>query len=153
VHYHFGGRDGLVDAIVESHRVELDRRRDAGFDRLEEAGDASVESLVRALIEPLAHELDDERGRDFLSIQAQLMLRPSGPPTVPRPLVLRMIRLLGGRDVGGPIGRLVSDFGQLLVFNALARRARAEASGEALAVDRTTFVDELVGAAVRVLDR
>jgi AcrR family transcriptional regulator len=154
VHYYFGGREQLLEAIVDAHRAEVDRRRDELIDRLEAAGDTRYESLVRALIEPLVDKLDDERGRAFLSIQAQRHLRPRpvAAPASRRPLALRLVAMMGTRDLTGPIAQLVSEFGLLLTYGALAQRALIEGGepGRGSAVERREFVDQLVAAVVRV---
>ncbi len=38
VHYHFGGREELLEAIIEEHRAVLDRRRDPPFRCARERG-------------------------------------------------------------------------------------------------------------------
>lgn len=154
VHYYFGGREQLLEAIVESHRAEVDRRREELLDGLEAAGETNYPALVRALIEPLVDKLDDERGRDFLSIQAQRHLRPRpiAGPASRRPLALRLVAMVGTPDLGGPVAQLVSEFGLLLTYGALAQRALIEGgeSGRGSGLDRDDFVDQLVAAVVRV---
>jgi AcrR family transcriptional regulator len=152
VHYHFGGREEILDAIIDEHRAVLDRRRDHLFDVLEGAGDTSLDSLVRVLVQPLVEKLDDVRGRAFLSIQAQRMLRPRPANVERRPLALRLLRLLGMPDAPGPVAALLSDFSQQLTFSALAQRARVEAEGLRTELDRDEFVEQLVAAVERVLD-
>jgi AcrR family transcriptional regulator len=149
VHYYFGGREELLEAIVEQHRTELDRRREELFDAAEARGPVDLEAVLRASIEPLVDQLDDPRGRAFLSIQAQRHLRPRRPPAQSRPVAARMMRALGASGARDPVAKLVGDFGLLLTFGALAQRARTEGGGRA-AVPRQVFVDELVAAVVRV---
>ena len=74
LHYHFGGRRGLVDAIIAVHggRIEETRAR-----MLEPYGPAcegaSLADLVDALIAPQATLLEEQEGRRFLSIVSQLV--------------------------------------------------------------------------------
>ena len=154
VHYYFGGRDELLDAIADEHRVEIDRRRDELLDVLEATGDTTTESLARALIQPLVDQLDDPRGRAFLSIQAQRHLRPrpTGAPASRRPLALRVLGLREAGSATGSVASLLNELALLLTYGALAQRARLEAGepGRGDALDRDTFVDHLVGAVVRV---
>ena len=152
VHHYFGGRDELLDAIVEQHRADLDARREVLLDEAEALGDTSLALLVRVLVEPMADKLDDERGRAFLSIQAQRTLRPRHRRPAPRPLALRLLRLLGVPGVPGPTATQLSDFGRDLAYAALAQRARLEAEGGRDAgIGRDEFVHQLSGAIARIL--
>ena len=151
VHHYFGGREELLEAIVEQHRADLDARRDELLDEAEELGDTSLALLVRVLIEPMVDKLDDQRGRAFLSIQAQRTLRPRRRPPTPRPLAMRLLRLLGLPGVPGPTASLLSDFGRDLAYAALAQRAIVEAEGGREAgIGRDEFVLQLSGAVARI---
>jgi AcrR family transcriptional regulator len=151
VHHYFGGREQLVEAIVEQHRAELDARREQLLDEAEALGDTSLALLVRVLVEPMADKLDDERGRAFLSIQAQRTLRPRHRPPTPRPLAERVLRLLGIPGVPGPVARQLEDFGRDLAFAALAQRAIVEAEGGREAgIGRDEFVAQLCAAIARI---
>lgn len=62
-HYHFGSRDGLIEAIFEKRMSMLDRRRMELLDELETAGEAGdlhriADCIVRPLVELLLR--DDE---------------------------------------------------------------------------------------------
>jgi AcrR family transcriptional regulator len=151
VHHYFGGREQLLEAIVEQHRAELDARREQLLDEAEVLGDTSLALLVRVLVEPMADKLDDERGRAFLSIQAQRTLRPRRRPPTPRPLAERVLRLLGIPGVPGPVARQLEDFGRDLAFAALAQRAIVEAEGGREAgLGRDEFVGQLCAAIARI---
>jgi len=70
LHYHFGSRAGLLNAILDSHnsRIEVERRA-----MLDAAGDtASLHDLVAAVVLPQARQLEVADGRCFLSIVSQL---------------------------------------------------------------------------------
>jgi AcrR family transcriptional regulator len=70
LHYHFGGRTGLLNAILDSHnaRIETDRRA-----LLDSAGSAAtLHDLVAAVVLPQADQLSEHDGRCFLSIVSQL---------------------------------------------------------------------------------
>ena len=74
LHYHFGGRRGLVDAILDVHGGAIERRRG---DMLQpfgpDLGTATLPQLVEAFIAPQAELLDVVEGRQFLSIVSQLV--------------------------------------------------------------------------------
>lgn len=73
-HYHFGDKDGLLQAIFDKHTTEITRRRERLLDEMEAGGTYSVASVVRALLYPLAEKLfDRDGGREFIRINAQLV--------------------------------------------------------------------------------
>jgi AcrR family transcriptional regulator len=73
VQYHFGGREGLLRALVERHMTVVDARRNAMVDALEAEGrTGDVRALVRAVVEPLAERLTTPGGRRYLRILPQL---------------------------------------------------------------------------------
>lgn len=73
LHYHFGGRDGLVEEIVRTHLAAVEARRAALVERIERDGRThDVRSLVHALAAPMAEDLDDELGRAHLRLVGQL---------------------------------------------------------------------------------
>lgn len=73
LHYHFGGKDGLVAAILTAHLSAVEERRArlvvaiAAEDR---SGD--LRALVHALAAPMAEDLDSELGRAHLRMVAQV---------------------------------------------------------------------------------
>lgn len=77
VQYHFDDRDGVVRAILDKHLPDVDSRRNALLDEIEGAPHREVRALANALVRPLAPKLaDDDGGRPFLQIYADLMNRP-----------------------------------------------------------------------------
>jgi AcrR family transcriptional regulator len=74
VHYHFGTREGLVDAILLSHQGSIEAAMDAGLDRLEAHDEPpSLREIVATVVHPLIGELRTESGRDFLRIIPQVI--------------------------------------------------------------------------------
>lgn len=71
LHYHFGSREGLLDAVLSHHAVDLNERRStiiAGW-----AGQSpDVAEILRAVAEPLAAELATASGQRFLQILFQV---------------------------------------------------------------------------------
>ncbi|HEY9416266.1 MAG TPA: helix-turn-helix domain-containing protein [Pseudonocardia sp.] len=77
VQYHFSDRDGVLRAILDKHLPEVDSRRNALLDEIEGAPVPEMRALASALVRPLAPKLaDDDGGRPFLQIYADLMNRP-----------------------------------------------------------------------------
>lgn len=76
VRYHFGTLDGMVEALVARHRAAIDSARAALLDQLELTAAPDLRSYAAALVQPLGSKLDDESGRCFLALAAQLVNRP-----------------------------------------------------------------------------
>lgn len=82
--YHFGGRSGLIRAVLEKHRGAIETRRHALLDEYEAGAEHDLRLLAAAVVRPLAVELSDpDGGRAYLRIMAQLVNRPGRP--VPGP--------------------------------------------------------------------
>jgi AcrR family transcriptional regulator len=73
LHYHFGSREGLLDAILSQHRGPIEARRIAMLDACEAAGTTGdLRAVVETIVEPFADELATESGRDYLRILPQV---------------------------------------------------------------------------------
>jgi AcrR family transcriptional regulator len=75
LHYHFGGRQGLLDAIIDAHNEPIEDRRRLTLDHLDaepQPTEITLDDLVRAYVEPQAELLAISGGRRFLSIISQL---------------------------------------------------------------------------------
>lgn len=78
IQYHFGGRKGLIKAVLAKHEVAIERQRHALLDTYEAEGVADVRALVAALVRPLAAELDnDDGGLGYLQLVSDLYNRPN----------------------------------------------------------------------------
>ncbi len=71
IHYHFGSRRGLVEAIYANHREPINDERNAILDRLERRDAVTLEALVGAMVLPVARHLDDPSRRDYVIIVAE----------------------------------------------------------------------------------
>jgi AcrR family transcriptional regulator len=75
-HYHFGSKDGLIQAILDKHVPTISANRNAMFDAMEVAGSDSLGDVVRAFVRPVAAKLfDPNGGKDFIRFNAQLVAR------------------------------------------------------------------------------
>ena len=71
IHYHFGSRDELMEALVARRMDMLGERRAA---ILAELGDEpGVDAVARALVVPLAEFVRSEGGHAYLRVLAQLL--------------------------------------------------------------------------------
>src|SRR3546814_3873424 len=77
IQYHFGGRRGLVKAVLAKHEVDIERRRHEMLDAYEQRGEDDLRALAAALVEPIAAELDTEGGPGYLQLVADLYNRPN----------------------------------------------------------------------------
>lgn len=154
LHYHFGGRQGLLTAIIESHNAPIELRRRSVLDALEdEPRTPGLDELVVAYVEPQAELLATTPGRQFLAIVSQLQdlfdrwNDPSAPTEARRVLELiaqsldltpelrheRMTRFLG------------------FVALTLGARARSVERGVEQPLDDETFVSNLIAMSVGAL--
>ena len=75
-HYHFGSKDGLIQAILDKHVPAISANRNAMFDAMEVTGATGVSDIVRAFVRPVAAKLfDPNGGKDFIRFNAQLVAR------------------------------------------------------------------------------
>jgi AcrR family transcriptional regulator len=78
VQYHFGGRGGLLRAVLAKHEVAIEKRRHELLDAYEALPAPDVRTLAGALVRPLAAELDnDDGGLGYLQLVADLYNRPN----------------------------------------------------------------------------
>lgn len=77
VQYHFGGRGGLLRAVLAKHDAGIERERHALLDAYEHHGCDHLRDLAGAYVRPLAAKLDDpDGGHGYLQLLADLWNRP-----------------------------------------------------------------------------
>lgn len=153
IHYYFGGRDGLLAAILDRHEAVLDEVRMDALIELRRSGAVTLEALLRIGIESLAGRLDSASGRSFLAIQRNRLLESAGSWNF-RSKTMRLIAaeteaILSNQRFDeheqGERFRLVTQ----LVVHRLADRSREEALGTD--TPRTLVIETLVSAATSIL--
>ena len=84
IHYHFGSKRGLVEAIVEARAAEVGRRRAPLLDAIEARPDASLRDVVTALVVPTAEMAADRRrgGYYYVGFLAAVLNHPEYMPTL-----------------------------------------------------------------------
>jgi len=76
--YHFGSKEGLVEAIIATRSEAIDRRRAELLKLAEEAGEVEVGQLVRLAVEPLAETISPGTTDSFyLQFLAKIIDEPS----------------------------------------------------------------------------
>lgn len=155
LNYHFGSREGILDAILVRHGDPTDEAR--GEHLLAVGRDAGSRDLMAALVVPYASHLATPDGRDYLRIVAQLTglfsaWRDANPGT--GPWLLEILGILEGRpaDVPPPIRRERVVDVIMLMTAALAERARAIESDHQLELDEPTFEANLTDVLVGILE-
>ena len=151
IHYHFGGKDGLVTAIAEHRSAALNARRAELLDDIRRRGvELDISALSRTLVVPLAELLDvpDCHYVGFLARyhldRSRRQLVESVDPQVTATYrtayqLLRRASGLSTRSFEIRFG-IVMD----LIFTALAARQAAELSDDPPRASRASLVDELV---------
>lgn len=152
IHYHFGGRDGLLDAILERHHEQLDRIRLERLDEIRADGDVTVRALVEIIVEPMAGSLETESGRAFLKIQAHRAQVEGGAMVVPSESMRELRRELMPLLPATPesLGRERARLTTLMVNQRMGARADEEGQGRP-SPSRAAVVSVLVDAVTSVL--
>lgn len=140
--YHFNDRAGLLEAVLAAHQVQVNARRDALIDEIEEGTRTGVEGLAGALVRPSAAMLEAEGGRSYLQIMAELIRDPAATdrlwPAVDIGLERwRAVAKRSAPESSSPFHRRYA--ATQLCFSELARRATTKRR-----VDHQLFVSDLI---------
>lgn len=154
LNYHFGSREGVLDAILTRHGDPTDVARGEHLARV--GADAPTLELVRALVVPYAAHLATPEGRDYLRIVAQLIQqfatwRVGAPGTGPHLIAILDILESRPEDLPAAIRRQRVVQMIMLMTASLAERARAVQSGRGVELDEPTFVENLAAVLVGIL--
>lgn len=77
LHYHFGSKPQLIEAILGHRARQIDRRRVEKLEALEAAGAApGLRAVLRATFEPITELLDSDDGVRFVRFAAQVLNDP-----------------------------------------------------------------------------
>lgn len=134
VQYHFGDRDGLIDALLARRGAVLRVRRALAWEQLViEQVEFELRSLCRALIEPFCQFLDDGPGEwAYLVVANDLLSDPARDFAVVReqfddPLLPTVIaRLIAAIPLPEPLARERVMVGVTSAIAAVAARARRQ---------------------------
>lgn len=157
LHYHFGGREGLLNAIIERHNAGIETERAEMLDRIRAAGQTGdIPVVVRAFVLPFARKLETAEGREFLRVIAQLTdlfdFWNEGPPRTPAEAHASLSMLAAAiPDQPGEIRHERVTTLLMLVSDALALRARQIDQGRPLLLSDTAFVANLIDMSVGAL--
>jgi len=154
LHYHFGGRGGLLAAIIEGNneQIETDRK-----EMLDSFGDsATLNQLVQAVTYPLARQMKTSDGLEFIIIISQLQdkFRLWDTATQTPPQALRAFHAIS-EQVAGELDlatrRERVELFLNLVVSSLSARARQRLRGEEPDLVGQDFIENLVTMSVGAL--
>jgi AcrR family transcriptional regulator len=154
LHYHFGGRQGLLTAIIAVHddRIETERKEFlAGLDARNAEG---LADLVAALVVPFSRALLEPAGREFLLIIAQLssLFDEWDHPDAPEQARIVFSRIAASiSHLPPPLPKLRVTTFLDLVTHALAARARLLDLDPSPELGHDDFVANLVAMCVGAL--
>jgi AcrR family transcriptional regulator len=153
LHYHFGGRDGLLLAIIEVHNSRIEAERKQMLDVT--SAPPSLEQLVAAVVLPQASLLHEPDGRAFLSIVSQLSdlfdrWEDGGTPDQAMRAFVGIKELLPATLADNVRHERVTRFLEL-VSQALGSRARQIDAGRTPAVEHEAWVNNLTAMATGAL--
>jgi AcrR family transcriptional regulator len=159
LHYHYGGRDGLLHAIIVRHDDRIQAERTAMLGRIEADGKMrDLRRLVEALVVPFSGELATAGGREYLQIVSQLSMLfdfwdvdiPGGPTETQR-MFYAMHACMPDLNAALRHARITTLLG--LVTEALASRARSLDAAPSIVpiLDDGEFVTNLVDMALGAL--
>ena len=157
LHYHFGGREGLLNAIIERHNVGIEEERAAMLIALRSAElEDDVPAVVRAFVLPFARKLETVEGREFLRVIAQLSDLfdfwedgPPGTPTEAHAVMVMLAAAVPGQSSAIRHERVTTLL--MLIADALALRARRIEQRRQLALSNAQFIANLVDMSVGAL--
>ena len=154
-HYHFGSKDGLIQAILDKHVPAISANRNDMFDAMEVAGTDSVREIVRAFVRPVAAKLfDPNGGKEFIRFNAQLVARHTlASRGVPSPYSLPQADRLNRKLKAAMAARKLPDglvegrlmMAAIMLFHGLAdySRLRDAAPGADDRADTERFIGDL----------
>jgi AcrR family transcriptional regulator len=160
VHYHFGGRDGLLVAVLEQQADFLAEREGELLETARRSAPDDLSCVVEAIVRP-AVELAETgwRGRAYLSIVGELIEQDQGALSDE---VVAALRHTGGYDVFALLAERLPALDDALrderfalvtayILGAVARRARATGRPGRPQLPADRFVANLVQTAAAML--
>ena len=157
LHYHFGGREGLLNAIIARHNESIEVERAQMLASLRAEGQITdVSAITKAIVLPFARKLDTTDGREFLRIVAQLSdlfdLWQLATPQAPAQAQAAFFMLAAALDHLAPTTRheRVTTL-LMLVSNTLALRARQIELSRPLQITTEAFITNLIDMSVGAL--
>lgn len=152
--YHFGSREGLIDAIVEARMTPANLRRQEMLDEIDASGSApTARQAVEALILPLAAETLKREGSFYARFLVQVANDPALADSVQKHLSAESYRRV--RDLITGVARTPGDITRWRIANivnlTLVTLARGEKQ-QRTSAKTDAVVSDLVDTCVAVLE-
>ncbi|MGJ8669743.1 MAG: TetR/AcrR family transcriptional regulator [Oceanococcus sp.] len=153
-HYHFGSKEGLLQAILDKHEPSIAIRRNELLDQFEQAGAMDMRKVLRAVIQPLVEKLDDpDGGAEFVRFSSHLVVNQTlaamhlGTPTFRIASVERIAHAIEGHlgDITPAVKIHRGILLGIILTHSLAEhtRLRKNAKGDDLEALTSLFVSNL----------
>ena len=149
--YHFGSREGLVEAIVETRMAPINAARLARIEELDARGRGDdLRSLVEALVDPLADATLGRAGSAYARFLAHVLGDPKTSAAVGRHLQAESYRITRQR-LAAHLDFVPEELRQVRVERAIGLVIISLAAWEDLPGSPEARVADLVDACVAVL--
>jgi len=161
LHYHFGSKAGLIQAIIDKHGPGIAEARHEMLDEMESAGQLTIPNIVRCFVLPIAEKLHDpDGGVSYIRVNAQLVgssdynlfnLRKEYTDPKQDRLMSTMMKVVPSLPEPLRMPRMLMVTS--LLFHGLANYSRiVEGDEEAMRMENTmVFTQSLVDAVVALL--
>ncbi len=164
--YHFGSRDGLIEAVLTTRMAEVNERRAQLLVEIPADGSTDSGTVIRQLVEALIRPVAEQTVMRPESAWARFVVQAGNDPTVAetvrrsvegepyRELVDRLGAAMA--QVPTPLRRLRIDRAVGLVFTSLAAGEHARDAGRSSSTDRgqidlTARIEDLIDATTALL--
>jgi AcrR family transcriptional regulator len=160
VHYHFGGRDGLLVAVLEQHAAFLGQRERELLAIARDRPDDDVASVVEAIVRPAVELVEQSTsGSNYLIIVAEITEQD---PATYSPELNAVLTRTGGYEVYALLRERMPAMDEELraerfalmtffILGSVARRVRSAASTGRPKLSTERFVDNLIAMATAML--
>jgi AcrR family transcriptional regulator len=160
VHYHFGGREGLLVAVLAQHAGFLGQRERELLAIAQERLDDDLSSVVEAIVRPIVDLVEQSpSGGNYLVILAELFEQD---PSTYSPEIEAVLARTGGYEVYALLRERMPEMDDELrgerfalmtsfILGSVARRVRTAATGGRPQLPTARFVDNLVAMASAML--
>lgn len=160
LHYHFGSKMGLLEAIMCEHYEGIEAKLNLALDKLEAKTDLEWRDIIAAITQPYIDKLDDERGVSYLRIMAQLLNVSTdfvvkgriGREDVARHRIFQLFKR-EKLQLAKPVRDIRMILYSTLLFHSLAAYSRFQAAEQENPMgDKQLFSNNLVDSLVGVLN-
>ncbi|MEO6126507.1 MAG: hypothetical protein ABIR32_22630 [Ilumatobacteraceae bacterium] len=157
LHYHFGGREGLLGAIIERYNSGIEAERKSMLDSIRAtANTGDIRMLVEAFVLPFSRMLATSQGREYLRVVAQLSelfdFWAEGPPRTPAQAHATLAMITTAMpQLADEVRHQRCTTLLMLVSDALALRARQIDRARSLHITDDEFVTNLIDMSVGAL--